>query len=276
MIEDLFYKLRNAKLELLTNDETLSLISDAKSNNGKSKDAIEKLIFSNSGLILKTISQYYYQLTPTFDMDDILSVAIYSFIKAINHFDESKGYRFSTYAVNSMKFQIWRSLETIALTLRLPVNKQRERYYLFRILSKYQQIDTDQDKIDYLVEMSDFTKKKVRTLLSLPTNVKSLNEPITEESDSQLGDFVSNDKNEIEELEKRLDREKIINYIKENLNEKEAQVLLMYYGFVKNSGKKYTFSKLSKELGVSREQVRLYRNNALKKLRNNGISNLIP
>lgn len=255
--------------EKLSEEETLSLINETKIDDKYSTLAILKLVYSNVGLIISTISKYYSFLTTTFDYDDLLSVAIMSFIRAIQLFNEKKGNKFSTYAVSSMNLQIRRALDTIAPQIRIPVLKRRELFVIKQILQRYYQESEEIDKLDYVKKYSGFSKEKINYLLSIPEYVKSLNDPITENSPEEYIDFIPTYKNHIREKEYQIDREIFINFLKRTLTDQEVLIILKYYGFMKEGFEKVTFTEIAEEMNVSRELIRQKHNEAIKKLKKN-------
>ncbi len=251
----------------LSVDDTNMLIDVAKEGGEKGDVAFETLISSNLGLIFKVQSQFYSYFSPVFDSDDLSAVALKGFFRAVQLFDKTRNIKFSTYVVNSMKFEIWQALRSVAYTIHIPIKVQREKYRLSKYLNTFEQSKTSVTKDKYLAENSGLNLNRVNYLFSLPKVDVYFESPVFSDSDLEFSEVIAEKKDEINLKENQIDMEIFINYISDFLSKKEIHVLVNYYSLIsdKQSGK--TFSDLASEMGVSRQRVENIHKSALSKLR---------
>lgn len=238
----------------------------------EAKDARDKIVLSNQGLIAQCISATIKD-RGKLDYMDLVGFGNEGLIKAVDRFDPDKGFSFSTYAVYWIKQKLLRGVYNERATIRRP-----EHFYeaLNRIKRKQAEILAENENLtaDELIQMTadelNMSREKVEQIIANCMDVDSLDRSYgSEDEDYTLGDTISNDMCEQPEdcLDSMMNDEIRARFEKSNLTDREKLVLVMRFGLY--DGETYTLEETGKVIGVVRERVRQIEEKALKKLRCN-------
>lgn len=250
-------------------ENNIEYLNDYQNND--SDVALENLYIANQKLVLKIASKYKRLATSSFDNDDMIIEGNFGLKKAIEKFDISLGYQFSTYAKYWIEQSIARAITDQSTTIRLPVHMAEKINKLTKIENKlFFELGRYPSNVEISKEMGENLEgiekyKNIRSFYGVKP--VSLDLPIDPgEGTSTLGELLPDDTMENQfELISNMELTDKIDSILSELNERDAEVIRLRFGFT--DGKVYTLEEIGKKFGVSRERIRQIESKSLKKLK---------
>jgi RNA polymerase primary sigma factor len=248
------------KVPLLTSVEEVTLAKAMSEGDELSKC---KLTEANLRLVVSIAKRY---VGRGMLFLDLIQEGNLGLIKAVEKFDYSKGYKFSTYATWWIRQAITRSIADQARTIRIPVHMVETINKLIRVSRQLlQEYGRDPQPDEIAMEMG-ISEEKVREIIKIAQEPVSLETPIGEEDDSHLGDFIPDDDvpAPADAAAFTLLKEQLMDVL-DTLTPREEKVLRLRFGL--DDGRARTLEEVGKEFNVTRERIRQIEAKALRKLR---------
>ncbi len=247
------------RVDLLTVDEEVALAQRIKKGD---QEALKKLTEANLRFVVSVAKQYQHQ---GLSLPDLINEGNLGLIKAAKKFDETRGFKFISYAVWWIRQSILQALAEQSRIVRLPLNQVGAVNKIYRYFAEFQQKYNREPTNLEISEDLDISIKKIEQVLKAAGKHVSMDAPLTTDSDSNtLMDVMVNDG--IDPSDDTLIKESLLNEIERALTtlpEREAVIIRHFFGI---NGEELSLREIGDKLGLTRERVRQLKERALRKL----------
>ena len=251
------------RVPLLTPEEEIDLALKIQAGGPDGEKAKQRLSEANLRLVVSIAKRY---VGRGMQFLDLIQEGNLGLIKAVEKFDHTKGFKFSTYATWWIRQAITRAIADQARTIRIPVHMVETINKVKKVSSQLLHEMGHDPSAEEIAERLEMPVDKVREIMRVAQEPVSLETPIGEEEDSHLGDFIPDDDAPIpaEAASQTLLKEQLAEVLK-TLTPREEKVLRLRFGL--EDGRPRTLEEVGKEFNVTRERIRQIEAKALRKLR---------
>lgn len=253
--------------ELLSTDQEVELAQRIRKGD---KRALERLTKANLRFVVSVAKQYQNQ---GLSLPDLINEGNVGLIKAAEKFDETRGFKFISYAVWWIRQSILQAIAEQSRLVRLPLNQVGNVNKITRELNKFEQEHERKPSVDEIAERVDLPEDKIADAMKANSRHVSMDAPIADGEDSSMIDFLSGDSS-------NTDRELAIESLKAEvsrilklLTDKEQKVLRAFFGI--DGSPEMTLDEIGEKYNLTRERVRQIKEKALRRLRHNTKNKLL-
>lgn len=253
--------------ELLSTDQEVELAQRIRKGD---KRALERLTKANLRFVVSVAKQYQNQ---GLSLPDLINEGNVGLIKAAEKFDETRGFKFISYAVWWIRQSILQAIAEQSRLVRLPLNQVGSVNKITRELSRFEQEHERKPSVDEIAERVDLPEDKIADAMKANSRHVSMDAPIADGEDSSMIDFLAGDSS-------NTDRELAIESLKAEvsrilklLTDKEQKVLRAFFGI--DGSPEMTLDEIGEKYNLTRERVRQIKEKALRRLRRNTKNKLL-
>lgn len=251
-----------SKEELISTDEEVELAQRIRKGD---RQALERLTKANLRFVVSVAKQYQNQ---GLSLPDLINEGNVGLLHAAERFDETRGFKFISYAVWWIRQSILQALAEQGRIVRLPVNQVGTANKINRLLNEFEQKNERRPSVDEISEKIDLPKEKIDEALAATTNKEvSVDAPFTESEEGSLLDILVNDDSPTADQQLVLESLRTeINVALKTLSPRERAIVEAYYGI---NQPERTLEEIAVKEGLTRERVRQLKEKAIRRMREN-------
>lgn len=247
--------------ELISIEEEVELAQRIKKGD---KEALERLTKANLRFVVSVAKQYQNQ---GLSLPDLINEGNLGLIKAAEKFDETRGFKFISYAVWWIRQSILQAIAEQSRIVRLPLNQVGSVNRINRILNKFEQENERRPSVDEIVDKVDLPEDKIVDAMKAPSKHISVDAPFIEGEDNSLLDVLPNADSPMADNELVMESLRAeISSALNVLNERERNIIEAFFGI---NQPEMTLEEIGDKYGLTRERVRQIKEKAIRRLRHN-------
>lgn len=243
----------------------IDLINKYEPLNEENRKIKKRIIDANLRLVVSIAVKYAPKEEKILSMSDMIQEGNFGLMKALDRFDVTKGYKFSTYATWWIRQSITRSKADQARTIRIPVHVVESIYKLYGTKNMLEQKLNRMPSSQELAEALNVSVEKVEDILKISQEPASLYAVVGEDDDSYLIDFIPDEITNTEEEAGQQELHKVVMDVLDTLSDREKRIVILRFGLDGNDPR--TLQEVGKEFNVTRERIRQIEAKALRRLR---------
>lgn len=249
------------KEDLLTADQEVELAQRIRKGD---RHALERLTKANLRFVVSVAKQYQNQ---GLALPDLINEGNVGLIKAAEKYDETRGFKFISYAVWWIRQSIMQAIAEQSRLVRLPLNQVGSMHKINRILSKFEQENERRPSVDEISERIDLPEEKIDAAIMASGRPVSMDAPFVDGEDNSLLDVMVNDDAPMADKQLVLEslRSEISNAL-QMLTDRERNIIMEFYGI---GQPEMTLEEIGEKYGLTRERVRQIKEKAIRRLRGN-------
>ena len=245
--------------ELLSSDEEVELAQRIRKGDRK---ALERLTKANLRFVVSVAKQYQNQ---GLSLPDLINEGNLGLIRAAEKFDETRGFKFISYAVWWIRQSILQAIAEQSRIVRLPLNQVGTVNKINRMLSKFEQENERRPSVDEIAEQIDIPEEKVGEAMMVSGRHVSVDAPFVDGEENSLLDILINDNAPMADKQLVLESLRVeIAAVLNTLNDREQKVIKAFYGI---GQPEMTLEEIGNKYGLTRERVRQIKEKAIRRLR---------
>ena len=253
--------------ELLTVEEEVELAQRIRRGD---HEALERLTKANLRFVVSVAKQYQNQ---GLSLADLINEGNLGLIKAAEKFDETRGFKFISYAVWWIRQSILQAIAEQSRIVRLPLNQVGSVNKINRELHRFEQENERRPSVNEIADRVDIPEDKIKEVLKVPNRHTSIDAPFSESDESSLLDILPNDDSPMadNELVAESLRTEITRTL-QVLNDRERHIIEAFFGI---NQPEMTLEEIGEKFGLTRERVRQIKEKAIRRLRNSTKNKLL-
>jgi len=256
------------KVELITAEEEVALAQRIKQGD---RYALEKLTKANLRFVVSVSKQYQNQ---GLSLPDLINEGNLGLIKAAQRFDETRGFKFISYAVWWIRQSILQALAEQSRIVRLPLNKIGAINKINKAFAKLEQDNEREPNVEEIAEVLDLPENEIKESMRNSGRHVSMDAPLVTDEENNLYDVLRSDENTTPETELLYDSlRKEIDRAISTLTPREADVIRLYFGL--NSKHPMTLEEIGEKFDLTRERVRQIKEKAIRRLKHTSRSKIL-
>jgi RNA polymerase primary sigma factor len=265
------YLVEIGRQPLVTIDEEIELAQAIRKGGPEGERAKERLVTANLRFVVSVAKQYQHQGLTLTDLIDEGNIGL---VKAAEKFDETRGFKFISYAVWWIRQSILQAIAEQSRIVRLPLNQSGALSKINQEINKFEQIHQRRPSVTELAELTNIEESKIEQTAKADSHHMSIDAPFGEDDDNSMADMLSS--GDDSRTDKHVDYESLTsdldNVLRNVLKDRELKIVKECFGI---GCQERGLEEIGAEMGLTRERVRQIREKSIAKLRDSGNARIL-